>query len=651
MMAISASRQREDSRPAGWRPREHAGAASIVVAVLVLGMLATAIVGLGRRDQLHDEYEGRYRLARLGVVAELEAGVARYATVLRTTGGFIASSEDVTLDEFVRYGDLLDLESEYPAMASVAFVESVPWADREAFAATLASRVPGAQIETGDLPHELFVASLSTAGPERIGTEVGRDIVRLEALTRARDTGRPAMTGPIVRIADAALSPAQRPLAVALYAPVYDAVDVPSAVTDRRAHMRGWTASSFRLDDLADALGLGGALVDVELQVDGATAAESLRDRPQRRVEQLDLYGSTWSIVFAPTATLGAPSDEWKSVLWAGSSSTVGLAAVMALLATQRARLRRKVDAAVAETASINRRLERDSNFQRALLANLQVGVILIDDRGRLATYNLDSEGLFAGTLDAEYDGSWSELLGLYELDGTLLPEERNPMLRVLRGDRVRALEIVVRPQDGEEHVVSCNGQPIIGQDGEQAGAVVAIHDITELKHAQAKLESLARHDALTGLPNRADLVIRIADAFARAERHGTELALLFVDLDGFKGVNDHHGHDVGDELLVAVARRLRAACRTTDVAARLGGDEFVVLCDDLEPGAAVDEMVARIRRSIEQPFELPRVDEPVRVGASVGVAIGRVGDDPSELLRRADQAMYREKAGRRGGS
>ena len=459
------------------------------------------------------------------------------------------------------------------------------------------------------------------------------------------------MTGPIVRIAEAALPPDQRPLAVALYAPVYDTVVCPPPVTERQAHLRGWTASSFRLDDLADALGVGDTLVDVELQVDGATAAESLRDRPRRRVEQVDLYGSTWSVVFAPRAALGAPSDEWKSVLWAGSSSTVGLAAVMALLATQRARMRREIDAAVAETVSMNRRLERDSTFQRALLANLQVGVILVDHRGKLATYNLDSEGLFAGSLDPGYDGSWSELLGLYALDGTLLPEEQNPMLRVLRGERVRALQVVVRPEDGGEHVVSCNGQPILDQNGEQAGAVVAIHDITELKHAQAKLELLARHDALTGLPNRADLVIRIADAFARAERHGTELALLFVDLDGFKAVNDRHGHDIGDELLVAVARRLRAACRTTDVAARLGGDEFVVLCDDLEPGASVGEMVARIRRAIEMPFELPRVEEPVHVGASVGVAIGRVGDEASELLRRADQAMYLEKAGRRGRS
>ena len=128
-------------------------------------MLATVIVALGRRDQLHDEYEDRYRVARVEVVGDLEAGVERYATVLRTAGAFIVSSEDVTLDEFVRYGDILDLESEYPAMAAVAFVESVRGDDREAFAASLASRAPGATVDTGGLPHDLFVVTLSTAGP------------------------------------------------------------------------------------------------------------------------------------------------------------------------------------------------------------------------------------------------------------------------------------------------------------------------------------------------------------------------------------------------------------------------------------------------------------------------------------------------------
>jgi diguanylate cyclase (GGDEF)-like protein len=274
--------------------------------------------------------------------------------------------------------------------------------------------------------------------------------------------------------------------------------------------------------------------------------------------------------------------------------------------------------------------------------------VILVDHRGRLETYNLDTEGLYAGKLEADFDGSWSELLGLYTLDGELLPDDQNPMLRVLEGERLRGVEVVVRPADGTEHVVTCNGQPIEDSSGRVTGAVVAIHDITALKKAQAKLEQLARHDALTGLANRALLTERLEGAMARAARRDTEVALLFMDLDGFKAVNDLYGHDVGDDLLRAVAGRLLLAARATDTVARLGGDEFVVLCEDISPRETLDRLVSRLSSALEAPYELDHVPDIVRVGVSIGVSFASRDDDPAALLRRADQAMYVAKAERR---
>jgi diguanylate cyclase (GGDEF)-like protein/PAS domain S-box-containing protein len=624
------------------------GAAVLTLVVLVLGLTATLAAAAGRRDLAEEEFAARYGQARVAALRDLQAGVERYATVLRSAGAFITSSSDeVTNEEFTQYGRKLDLATNYPGMDAVGFIEPVAWDDRQAFADALAARgvVPEAPWEGP--PHTLAVVVLRTNGGDGIGRDVAVDPVRREALERACDTGLVAMTGPVFRFADQELPAAERPVAVVMYAPLYEGAAPPHTPRDRRAQLAGWTGAVFRLDQLVDNLGIGANLVRIDLLV--GNAESSLEHAPRSLVEQIDLYGQRWNVVFAPTPMLGEPGDDWKVVLWGGAGTTLGLAAIVALLATQRARLRREVDAAVAEAANVNSRLERDSNFQRALLDNLQVGVIVVDHRGKLRTYNLDTEGLYAGHLDARFAGSWSELLGLHTLTGDLLPEDQNPMLRVLAGERLRGVEVLVRPADGPEHVVSCNGQPIVDADGHMSGAVVAIHDISALKHAQRKLEQLARHDPLTGLPNRALLMERIDDALARAARRGTAVALLFLDLDGFKPVNDRFGHDVGDELLRSVAGRLRLASRTTDTVARLGGDEFVVLCEDLPASRDLGGLVERLEAALEATYELERGSEPVELGVSIGVAFAEDGDHATSFLRRADESMYASKAARRG--
>jgi diguanylate cyclase (GGDEF)-like protein len=153
----------------------------------------------------------------------------------------------------------------------------------------------------------------------------------------------------------------------------------------------------------------------------------------------------------------------------------------------------------------------------------------------------------------------------------------------------------------------------------------------------QERLAHEARHDALTGLPNRR----RMQDVLGSTLRTGT-VAVLFVDLDGFKPVNDAHGHEAGDELLRQVAQRLSACVREQDVLARVGGDEFVVLMPGVLTAEDAESMAARIRLSIEQPFPIDGHD--VLIGASVGIHVGTSSDDPDEVLRAADHAMYTVK-------
>jgi diguanylate cyclase (GGDEF)-like protein len=164
-----------------------------------------------------------------------------------------------------------------------------------------------------------------------------------------------------------------------------------------------------------------------------------------------------------------------------------------------------------------------------------------------------------------------------------------------------------------------------------------------ERKRSELELEWKAQHDPLTGLPNRSTLVDRLQLALNRLERRPTqEIAVLFIDLDGFKAINDEFGHEAGDALLCEVARQLAGAIRPMDTVARYGGDEFVVLCEDLGSDATSRGIVRRISSALATPFEI--ADRRLDLRASIGVAFGRAGADADELLANADAAMYEAK-------
>ena len=169
-------------------------------------------------------------------------------------------------------------------------------------------------------------------------------------------------------------------------------------------------------------------------------------------------------------------------------------------------------------------------------------------------------------------------------------------------------------------------------------------HHVRLRREAEARLVYQAYHDPLTGLPNRALLLDRLGQALARAGRRGEPVALLFLDLDRFKRVNDGLGHAAGDRLLVAVGERLRACARAGDTVARLGGDEFTLLLEGLTDAAEAEAVAAAVAAALEAPVVLD--GQPVAVTASIGVALaGPGGAEPAGLLRDADVAMYRAKA------
>ena len=198
---------------------------------------------------------------------------------------------------------------------------------------------------------------------------------------------------------------------------------------------------------------------------------------------------------------------------------------------------------------------------------------------------------------------------------------------------------------DASSRVLRFTYMPMLLVDGTVGGLIGEAHDITLQRSEEQRLISLSEHDALTGLLNRAGLSRHLEDALRAGS--GKTLALMFVDLDYFKPVNDTYGHAVGDELLCRVARRLEGLVRPTDLVARVGGDEFSIVLLGMPDRSSVEAVADKVVRACAMPFEFDA--KALRIGACVGIALGTADGDWRDLLRRADEAAYAAKASGRG--
>ncbi len=204
--------------------------------------------------------------------------------------------------------------------------------------------------------------------------------------------------------------------------------------------------------------------------------------------------------------------------------------------------------------------------------------------------------------------------------------------------------ELWNRRKDGGIYAQLLNISSVRDERGEIRNFIAQFSDITTLKEYQSQLEKIAHYDALTGLPNRLLLQDRIVQAMAQAPRRGMHMAIAYLDLDGFKAVNDTHGHETGDKLLAKLAGRMQLSLRDGDTLSRLGGDEFVAVLVDLPDMSAAGPVIARLLEAVNQPVLVDSVE--LRVSASLGVSLYPQTDevDAEQLLRQADQAMYQAK-------
>jgi diguanylate cyclase (GGDEF)-like protein/PAS domain S-box-containing protein len=282
---------------------------------------------------------------------------------------------------------------------------------------------------------------------------------------------------------------------------------------------------------------------------------------------------------------------------------------------------------------------ERQLRLSASVFDNANEGIMIIDPQGHIVSVNQ------AFTRTTGY--SADEVVGR---DPSFLRSERqdttfySDMWQALQRDGHWSGEVWNRHKAGRLYAVLQKINAFYDDAGQLQGYVALLTDITTLKLQQKQLKQIAHFDPLTGLPNRTLLAERLQQAMAQANRHDISIAVLFIDLDGFKAVNDTHSHAVGDQLLVQVAQRMKRAMRDEDTLARLGGDEFVAVLQNLETPDAATPVLERLLQAAAEPVQLGELE--LAVSASIGVVFYPQQEplDADQLQRQADQAMYQAK-------
>lgn len=279
------------------------------------------------------------------------------------------------------------------------------------------------------------------------------------------------------------------------------------------------------------------------------------------------------------------------------------------------------------------------------LLEALRQGIVVCDSHGTVINANTEGQRLSGLPPEVELVGQrYLSVAQLRSFDGQPIPPESHPLTRALGGFAVGAEQMVVDDAGGVRRSVIISAQPV-RLPGE-TGSTLTLRDVTLELEEEARLSHLALHDALTGLGNRYLLDDFLHRTIEESKTRGGASAVIFLDLDDFKGVNDRFGHEAGDLVLTAVARRVQNAVRSSELVARLGGDEFVVACSAIQGDHDVELLVERLRKALAAPYKIG--EQTLGLSCSIGwVTADSRMDTPDRLLARADAEMYRTKRAR----
>jgi diguanylate cyclase (GGDEF)-like protein/PAS domain S-box-containing protein len=297
----------------------------------------------------------------------------------------------------------------------------------------------------------------------------------------------------------------------------------------------------------------------------------------------------------------------------------------------------------IAEREVAEEMLFNEKQRAQTTLDSIGDGVLCTDVLGNVTYLNAVAEAMIGWPTKDAIGRPLREVFDI--VDGVTRKPVQDPMHYAIKNNKTMALaaNCVLIRRDGYEAAIEDSAAPIRDRFGNVTGAVIVFHDMAISRMRAGEMKHLAEHDILTDLPNRLLLTDRLNQAIASANRYGKELAVLFLDLDQFKKLNDSFGHVIADKLLQSVAVRLVNCVRSSDTVSRYGGDEFVILLSEISHAEDAHVTAMKILKALAKPYEIDR--HSLSVTASIGVSTHPLnGSDTERLIKNADAAMYQAK-------
>ncbi len=621
-----------------------------LMACMMLG--ATGLYWYRAHSESADKRLRNLHAATEQIAYNLRDRMATYEVVLRGVQGYMDGSERIDRAEFHNYVDALQLQQTRPGLQGVSLIMYVQGSALEAHLADVRGRgfsgytvhPPGERPQYAPITH---IEPLQGRNLEALGLDVLTLPAAREALGRARDTGRLALSGLLGAFAPGSAPQGELGMFLPVYAPGLEAESLPT----RRHAIRGWVAAPFRVGDVVQGLArefdpdIALAIYDgmdptpeARLYGDAGLQAQALARGVQPIQRRLEVGGRSWTLLMAPLPAFDLRHDDdgYYLVAVMGVFVSLLLGWFAWVLATGRERAMALARRMTAELRGTRDDLESTLNAIPDLLFEL-------DAQGRI--HHCRSARLQLPVLAPErfVGHRLQDIVPPGEAAGSLAAVQAALQNGYSAGHQFH-LEL-----EGRTHWFELS---VARKDSANPGAgprfVALARDVTERRVAQERTHQLAYFDALTGLPNRRMLLDRLGLALAAARRSGQVGALLYVDLDNFKQINDARGHSLGDRLLVEVTQRLTHLLRPGDTVARLGGDEFVLLLQGIATdmstaGRQALQVAERVREALEQPYAIDT--HLYSSTGSLGITLFPKREEGVEdLLREADTAMYRAK-------
>ncbi len=624
--------------------------------ILLLGLTLTILVWLDwhrqRVDMLHEDF--RIQVSRIRT--SIDVRVKANEQILRGVAGLFAVADRVSRVQFHDYVESLHLSEHYPGIRGVGF--ALRLAPEEVPAHIQAIRADGFPDYTPYPPGQreilsaiIYLEPFDWRNQRAFGYDMYAEPMRREAMRRAWTQGLAAMSGRVTLVQE---TQQDVQAGFLIYLPIYRNGQPHATPAEREANLLGWAYSPLRMKDLMTSLleqsypELAGRIRlrihdGAEATADGLMFDSAPADEPLAdgfvETARIEFGGHAWLLTARALPAFGARPAflDPKGLIILGTGGALSLS--LALLALTLIRTHLRVAEALRQIARAHRELSESQQRLQLIFDTSDVAIFLTDTEGRITQANERMAEMFRCPLGL--------LIGS-EYVNRVHPAEREAGQRAmcdLLSNRSREvkLERRYRRDDGSEFWGHLGGRLVQDADGRPLGLVGVIADITQRKEAEDKIHFLAHHDYLTGLPNRALLIERLRQALALARRYRRCLGLLYLDLDGFKPVNDRHGHQVGDLLLKEVARRLEWSVRSSDTVCRQGGDEFVILVPELPDCSHLEVLARTLAAEIARPYAFAGFSLSITV--SIGMALyPDHGETVEELMDRADAAMYRTK-------